>query len=49
MELTTKMHEIAVALDVAAASTVHAATAADRPVGGNGGSTGPAGQRTARH
>ena len=43
------MHEIAVAVDAAAAAAVDAAAAADRLVSGNGGSTGPVGQRTARH
>ena len=36
VELTTKMHEIAVAVDAAAAAAVNAAAAADRPVSGNG-------------
>ena len=43
------MHEIAVAVDAVAAAAVDAAAAADRPVSGNGGPTGPVGQRTARH
>ena len=42
------MHEIAVAVDAAAAA-VDAAAAADCLVSGNGGSTGPVGQRAARH
>ena len=50
VELITKMHEIAVAVDAAAAAAVDAAAASDRLVSGNGGgSTGPVGQRTARH
>ena len=49
VELTTKMHEIAVADGAAAAAAVDAAAAADRLVSGNGGSTGTVGQRTARH
>ena len=36
VELTTKMHEVAVAVDAAAAAAVDAAAAADRPVSGNG-------------
>ena len=36
VELTTKMHEISVAVDAAAAAAVDTAAAADRPVSGNG-------------
>ena len=44
--MITKCTKIAVAVDAAA---VDAAAAADRLVSGNGGSTGPVAQRTARH
>ena len=37
VELITKMHEIAVAVDYASAAAVDAAAAAHRPVSGNGG------------
>ena len=37
VELITNMHEIAVAVDAAAAAAVDAAAAADRLAGGNGG------------
>ena len=36
VELTTKMHEIAVAVDATAAAAVDTAAAADRLVSGNG-------------
>ena len=37
VELITNLHEIAVAVNAAAAAAVDAAAAADRPVSGNGG------------
>ena len=52
MELTTKMHEIAVAVDAAAAAAaaaVDVAAAADLLVSGYGGFSGPVGHTTARH
>ena len=49
MEKITKCTKIPVAVDAAVAAAVDVAAAAERLVSGNAGSTGPVGQRTARH